>query len=271
MVDIDATQTPLYARNPLERFSDRANDYSKYRPGYPKEAIALTLSNTLPPQELILADIGAGTGISSRLFADQGATVWAIEPNAAMRDAAQPHPRVQFRDGTAEHTGLPDQSVDIITCCQSFHWFEPIATLQEFHRILKPTGRVVLMWNDRNLDDEFTHRYSDIIRDTSDRSVFDRKDRKSPDALAHSSLFTNFQRYSFANTHQLDLDGLIGMVLSKSYTPREGADYERMVAELRSLYEQWAEKKGRSPESSCVSLSYNTKVYIAERLESQVK
>jgi SAM-dependent methyltransferase len=264
MVDLNTVQTPLYARNPLERFSDRANDYSKYRPGYPKDAIALTLSGFPDPSQLVVADIGAGTGISSRLFADQGTTVWAIEPNAAMRDAAQPHPQVQFKDGTAEETGLPDRSVDIITCCQAFHWFEPIATLQEFHRILKPTGRVVLMWNDRDLDDEFTTKYSNIIRDTSDRSVFDRKERKSPDALANSPLFTNFQSYDFLNRHPLDLDGLIGLVLSKSYTPRDGADYERMVDELRSLYDRWTGTEGRS---SGVALSYITKVYSAEPIE----
>ena len=87
----------LYQMNPQQRFSDRAEDYAKYRPSYPSEAIDSILEGLEAPERLIAADIGAGTGISSRLFAARGVKVIAIEPNAAMREAEITHPLVEFR------------------------------------------------------------------------------------------------------------------------------------------------------------------------------
>ncbi len=149
-------ETPLHTMNPLSRFSDRAADYAKYRPSYPDQAIATILEGLGNPSQLVAADIGAGTGISSRLLAERGVRVLAIEPNPSMREAASPHALVEFRNGTAEATNLPDSSVDLVTCFQAFHWFDPAPTLWEFHRILKPSGRLALVWNDRSQEDEFT-------------------------------------------------------------------------------------------------------------------
>ena len=136
--------------------SDRAQDYARYRPSYPEGAIAAILADLGDPQELVVADIGAGTGISSRLLGDRGPRVIALEPNAAMGEAAEPHPQVSFQPGTAEQTGLVDQSIHVITCCQAFHWFNAPLALAEFSRILQPGGRVALLWNDWDLDDPRT-------------------------------------------------------------------------------------------------------------------
>jgi SAM-dependent methyltransferase len=250
---------PLHTQDPLGRFSNRAADYAQYRPSYPAEAIAQVLSGWEHPETLIIADIGAGTGISSRLFADQGAMVLAIEPNETMRQAATPHQRVEFRNATAEQTGLPDRSVDLVTCCQSFHWFEPTATLAEFHRILKPTGRVALMWNDRDLTDEVTQAYSDIVRAASDQQTFDRRDRKSADALATSSIFTNFRQDHFTYRHPLDAAGLIGLAASSSYVAKSGQAYEQMKLDLQKLFEQ---RRDRS--EAFIYLVYRTDVYLAD-------
>lgn len=112
--------TPLYAMNPLSRFSERAADYANYRPGYPTAAIDSILEGLDKPSQLVAADIGAGTGISSRLLAERGMRVLAIEPNAEMIQAALLHPLVEFQDGTAENTNLPSTSVDLVVCFQSF-------------------------------------------------------------------------------------------------------------------------------------------------------
>ncbi len=109
--------------------------------------------------------MGAGTGICSRLLADRGARVLAIEPNDAMRAAAEDHPRVEWQRGTAERTGLEDSGVDLVVCAQAFHWFEPQAALQEFHRILRPGGRLALIWNKRDNSDPFTAGYRQAILD----------------------------------------------------------------------------------------------------------
>jgi ubiquinone/menaquinone biosynthesis C-methylase UbiE len=165
------TNDQLYQMNPQGRFSDRAEDYAKYRPSYPKEAIDCILEGLGEPSQLLAADIGAGTGISSRLLADRGVKVIAIEPNLEMRQAATPHPLVEFEDGSAENTQLGDRCVDLVTCFQSFHWFNPEPTLKEFQRILKPQGRLAVVWNNRNKEDKFTAEYSYLTKiASSDRS-----------------------------------------------------------------------------------------------------
>ncbi len=256
--------SPLYHRDPLRRFSDRASDYARFRPTYPPEAIAALLGSTTAPHSLTAADIGAGTGISSRLLADRGVKVWAIEPNAAMREAAAPHPLVEWRDATAEQTGLDDGSVDRVTCCQAFHWFEPEAALQEFHRILQPGGQVALMWNDRHTADPFTAELIDVIYQASDRTIFDRKDRKSPAALEHSLLFENFRTETFDWGRSLTLEELIGLLLSASYVPNQGEARDRLVGEVERLFQQWATS---DTGEATVRLAYRTYLYLSEKVD----
>ena len=167
MKEENAQKMRLHEMNPLDRFSDRVEDYVKYRPSYPKDAIAHIISS-LKTADPVVADIGAGTGISSRLLAElHSIRVIAIEPNAEMRQAAETHALVEFRDGTAEATNLADNEVDLVTCFQSFHWFNPILTLPEFHRILKRDGRLAIVWNSRDRQDIFTEKYSSIVRKAS--------------------------------------------------------------------------------------------------------
>ena len=259
---IDANSSPpLHTQNPLERFSNRAQDYASYRPSYPAIAIDTILNGLGDPAQLVIADIGAGTGISSRLMADRGVKVEAIEPNIAMRQSATPHPRINFRDNTAEQTGLPDQSVDLVLCCQSFHWFNKPVALAEFHRILKPSGRVALMWNDRNLDDPFTKAYSDLVGQIADRQIFDRNDRKSATDLETSSHFTHFRTQYFFHTHSLNLAGLTGLILSSSYIPKTGAAHEQLITQLQTLYHHWVDRS----QGDEISLSYRVNLYLADR------
>jgi ubiquinone/menaquinone biosynthesis C-methylase UbiE len=155
----DLEETPPYTWNPLSRFCDLASDYAKYRPSYPAAAIDFILEGIDTQLPIVVADVGAGTGISSRLLAERGVRVIAIEPNADMRQAAAPHPLVEFRQATAEATSLSDASVDLVTCFQSFHWFNPEPTLLEFHRILKPSGRLAAVWNEWDKNDDFTENF----------------------------------------------------------------------------------------------------------------
>jgi SAM-dependent methyltransferase len=160
--------------------SDRAQDYARYRPSYPEGAIAAILADLGDPQELVVADIGAGTGISSRLLGDRGPRVIALEPNAAMGEAAEPHPQVSFQPGTAEQTGLVDQSIHVITCCQAFHWFNAPLALAEFSRILQPGGRVALLWNDWDLDAPSTEAYHQMIRAAATHAIDHHDHTQSP-------------------------------------------------------------------------------------------
>ena len=153
----------LHQMAPQSRFTNRAEDYARYRPSYSSAIIDCILQG-LNTDRLIAADIGAGTGISSRLLADRGVKTIAVEPNAAMREAAREHYLVEWNDGNAENTKLPDAKVDLITCFQAFHWFNPEPTLKEFARILKSKGRLAAVWHNRDRDDKFTSEYSELTR-----------------------------------------------------------------------------------------------------------
>lgn len=255
--------TPLHQMNPLSRFSDRAADYAKYRPSYPEEAIAIILQGLGHPSQQVAADIGAGTGISSRLLAQQGVKVFAIEPNAAMRDAATPHPLVEFHEGTAEATKLPDASVDLVTCFQAFHWFNPEPTLKEFNRILKRSGRLVVVWNDRQQDDEFTQNYTHLVQLASNHHPAESR-LVSVEPLLASPLFLDVNCYTFSYQQELDFEGLIGRTMSSSYIPKAGELHQQLLAGLIALYEN------NCNENDLVYIAYRTSVYLAQKKDCEL-
>lgn len=249
----------LHHDDPTHRFSNRTEDYVKYRPSYPAAAIDAILHGLGDPSRLAAADIGAGTGISSRLLADRGVHVIAVEPNAQMRAAAAPHPLVTMRDGSAEHTGLDTASVHLLVCAQSFHWFNPPPTLTEFHRILKPDGRAALMWNDRDDSDPLTREYGRLILEASDNHPAARHfDHQQP--LRDSPLFADYCAVAFPSTQSVDADALIGRARSASYCPKEGAAWERLRSALLALHALHEDAVGH------VQLVYQTRVYLARRV-----
>lgn len=250
------TKQPLYEMNPLGRFSDSAANYAKYRPSYPPAAIDAILEGLGEPSQLTAADIGAGTGIASRLLAAKGLRVWAIEPNAEMRQAAEPHPLVEFKEAYSENTNLPDASVDLVTCFQSFHWFNPVLTLPELRRILKPAGRLAVVWNLRDRSDPVMLGYTQIARISSEEHPAEKRDR-AIDPLRANSDFTDVRSCDFVNGHDVDLAGLIGRATSTTYLPKSGPQLEKIISDLTELYEAHCGDRG------FVTLMYKTRVYLA--------
>lgn len=154
--------------NTVERFSNRVENYVKYRPGYPLEVLQAFRDEMNLTEDSVIADIGSGTGISAKVFLENGNTVFGIEPNAAMRDAAETFlkgfSKFNSVDGTAENTTLNDDSVDFVTAAQAFHWFDPAKTRAEFSRIVRAKGYVVLIWNERLLDaNDFLRNYEKLL------------------------------------------------------------------------------------------------------------
>lgn len=249
------TPPPRFELQPTTRFADRASDYALFRPSYPKEAIDAVLAGLSRHDALVAADIGAGTGISSRLLAERGLRVLAVEPNAAMRGSSEPHPRVTFVDGTAEATGLDDASVDLVLCAQAFHWFKPQEALAEFRRIVKPGGRLAFLVNERDNTGAAMQAYNAAIRAASERELSEGMRGAIDEALHAASLKATPE--SFPYGQDLSRDGLVGRARSASYVPKEGPRYERLLEDLETL---WRDHKG--PEGF-VTLGYRTWVWVA--------
>lgn len=249
----------LHEMDPLGRFSDRASDYVRYRPTYPTNAIDAVLDGLAVPSSLVVADVGAGTGISARLLAERGARVVAIEPNAAMRSTAAPHPLVEWRDTTAESTGLEAASADLVLCAQSFHWFRQDDALREFHRVLRPGGRLALLWNSRDREDPLTLAFILAIHAVNGEHPAERREL-DPAIIHQGRRFTPARLRMFAHDQMLDRAGLIGRATSASYVPREGEDFEILRRSLEQIHER------HRNESGLVRMRYVTKLYVSEKV-----
>ncbi len=245
-----------------ERFSDRAENYAKYRPSYPIQVIELLERECGLTRASVIADVGSGTGILTKLFLDHGNKVSGVEPNKEMREAAErllaSHDNFVSIDGRSEATGLPDQSVDFITVAQAFHWFDFEPTQAEFRRILHPGGWCAIIWNDwRSQDTPFHHAYGTLLQKYMKE--------KDPQVAHHTKVtdesVTAFfapgtcRDVSFLNECQKSFEMVKGGVLSASYAPNVGdEEYESMVADLQALFDEHAT-------DGFVQMDYTTRVY----------
>jgi SAM-dependent methyltransferase len=220
-----------------ERFSERAGAYVAARPSYPVESVDVLIDGLADPASLVVADLGAGTGISSRVIAARGPLVYAVEPNAKMREAAAADPRVRWVDGTAESTTLAAASVDVVAAFQAWHWVDHPAGIAEARRILRPGGRMAAIYNERDERDPFTAGYGEIVM----RYSTDATEQHRFDALAAFAAIDPLrtQRFEFVNVHQLDRAGLHQRADSSSYLPHTGEDAEAMHAEIDELFTEW--------------------------------
>ena len=253
----DSPDPPLHELAPTTRFSDRADEYARYRPDYPAAAIDLLLDGLGDPTQVIAVDVGAGTGISARQLAERGAQVLAVEPNAEMRAAAERHPNVQWREGTAEALGIPSELADLALCAQSFHWFRPYEAIGELHRVLRPGGRMALMWNSRDRADPLTRAFVEAIHAVhgehpAERRPFD------PAVVSAANLFDPPQRVELPHAQVLDRAGFHGRATSASYVPREGAGFAELGRLLDAAFDRHAEG-GR------VTLRYRTEIWLTTR------
>ncbi len=244
--------------DPTRRFSSRVENYAKYRPGYPKAIIGLLVSECGLTGQSVVADIGSGTGILSELFLRNGNSVFGVEPNPRMRAAAEKlllvYPGFASRPGRAEATTLEAQSVDFVTAGQAFHWFDRPRAREEFARVLRPEGWVVLIWNERRLDSSpFLCAYEQfLLKYGTDYPVV--TNQRLTDDIA--SLFTLGSGLKiFENFQDFDCKSLEGRVFSASYIPEPGhPNFGSMVADLRGLF-------GAYQRDGKVRFEYDTNVY----------
>lgn len=248
---------PLNELNPTGRFSDRVSNYVKYRPSYPAELIPFMEASFGLKKGQQVADIGSGTGIFTELLLLKGYHVTAVEPNEAMRKAAEQwlggYDRFYSQDGKAEQTGLLDQSVHLITVAQAFHWMDQEAARKEFMRILKPGGHIALIWNLRLLHTAFLQAYEELVREFGQQ--YEAANRIREDEIRAFFHPAEMRIQTWSNVTLLDFEGLKGRTLSSSYMPSEGD--ARQAEMLDRLEELFATHK----ENGLVKMEYETKMY----------
>lgn len=233
----------LTEKDPTRRFSSRVDDYVRYRPGYPEAMIAtLREECRLEPASLV-ADVGSGTGLLSRLFLRNGNPVLAVEPNPEMRAAGErllgSFPGFRSVSGRAESSTLADHSVDFVVAGQAFHWFDPRLARDEFVRILKSAGWGVLIWNQVQIrSTAFLRAYERLLQKYATHRI--RVDHRERDAAAAAALFGagGFKASTFRHSQRFDFAGVRGRTLSLSSTPEPGdPDREKMLAELTEIFQ----------------------------------
>lgn len=244
-------------------FSGKYSTYSRYRPGYPPKLLRLMEEHTGLTPDSVVADIGSGTGIMSRLLLENGNTVYGVEPNDEMRQYSS----MEFKDhsdfhpvkGTGEKTGLPDSSVDLVVCAQSFHWLNPDSAKVEFLRILNKNGQVALIWNDKDQDENsFNSDYNLIC---AKFKKFKPKYNSSGSTLIDRDVLDNFFRGSYIATelenHQdLTLEGVMGRYSSTSYAiSPQAPEYDSLVKEMEEAFR-------KHQKDGFVRIQYITRIFI---------
>jgi len=244
-----------------KRFSDRVDNYVKYRPGYPDEVITYLQKEANLAGDTVVADIGSGTGIFTNLLLNKGYKVYAVEPNEAMQQAAKQQLGANENfipvDGAAEATTLKANSVDLIVCAQAFHWFNDGRTHIEFKRILKHGGHAALIWNNRQADTgEFSKAYENLLK--QDAIDYNKVNHRNINEIDFKGFFSNgeYKAVKFSNEQAFDEAGLMGRAFSSSYVPAENATGGKKFRQLlKALFDKY-NKNGK------VSFHYQTEVYF---------
>jgi SAM-dependent methyltransferase len=243
-------------------FEAAADRYDSGRPGYPGGAVSRLVRELGMATGAEVVELGAGTGKLTELLVPTGAHITAIEPVAAMREAlSRTCPSVVVADGTAERIPLPDASADALVAAQSFHWFDGERALPEIHRVLRPRGRLGLIWNVRDERARWSRRLTAIFdrlagdgpryRDGSWRAPFDR-----------AGLFGPLHHFATDHVHRVSPRAFLDRVLSVSYvaSAAEG-DRERVVDEVNELLGTDPDLAGREE----ITMRYRTDAFWCER------
>lgn len=230
----------------VRRFDGKVAEYARYRERYAPEILLPLLRDWcgLTPQWKV-ADIGAGTGLLSDVFVANGNHVFAVEPNAEMREMfARLHEDlslIEIVDGTAENTSLEDRSVEIVAVGRAMHWFDTERAMEEFRRILKPGGWIaIIAFGRAQAGREENEAFEKVLReratDNADSHAGYTVYRRIEDYLA-----SDFLRKEISGTMSLDWDELLGMTMSLSHAPRvEDEKYLPFERALREFFDHYA-------------------------------
>lgn len=243
-----------------KKFSGRADDYTKGRPGYPSAFIDFLYNDYGFSELSVIADIGAGTGKFSKQLLDRGSMVYCVEPNNDMRAIAEKelsnYSKFISVKGSADNTMLDDSSIDFVTAAQAFHWFDANKFHEECKRILKPDGKIILVWNTRDMSSEFNVKSYEIYRKYCPDFKGYHGGMKDDDERISNFFNNDFKKISFENPIAFTKDRFITRSLSASYSLKNGDNgFEDYVEELEDLFERYCI-------NGLVTMKNNTVAYI---------
>lgn len=230
--------------NPTERFTGRVESYRRYRPGYPTEISELLRRECGLGGNAQIVDMAAGTGLLTEIFLQAGFAVTAVEPNAQMRAASATleaeYQNLRVVDGTAESTGLPDASADLITVAQAMHWFDLEKTKAEFARVLRPGGYCAVIYNNRRVSgDAFHQGYERLLKEFGIDYANVKQQHVGRKRLAEFFAPAEMRCETFPNPQEFGEEELLGRVLSSSYMPQPGQPgFEAMETAVSRLFSE---------------------------------
>ena len=231
-----------------DKFNHLADIYEKYRPSYPQKYVEDIIEKCHLNFESLVADIGAGTGILTRQLLHNNLKVVGVEPNPDMRKVLKKlETNKNFRaiEGTAEHTNLENNSIDLVVVAQAFHWFDKEKFKEECKRILKPNGSVWILWNQldeneeivkeqKRIDDQYTNRFQEVNGILSATKKEEKiqgffKDNRYETKVVDNPLENNKERF-------------IGSNLSKSYSlKKEDRNYNNYIKAFGEVFDKYSE------------------------------
>lgn len=242
------------ARGPYTAFAEVAGAYERGRPGYHEDPVRWLAGDE--PRDVV--DLGAGTGKLTRALVGLGHRVTAIEPLPEMLEllpAAAPGAFAIL--GNAEVIPLPDSFADVVTCAQSFHWFDHALALPEIARVLRPQGRLALVWNTRDEEEPWVARLSALIGS----EAVGENDSSTP--IDASGLFEPVESAVFKFDQLVDRETLLDLVLSRSYCAKlPPAEREPILEAVGRLYDEIAGPEG-------VRLPYLTECFRASKTHAK--
>jgi ubiquinone/menaquinone biosynthesis C-methylase UbiE len=225
----------------LSKFSDKAENYAKYRLNYPVEILNYFKEFNFNDKSII-ADIGSGTGKLSKIFLENGNIVYAIEPNDDMRNMADSlfngFKNYVSINGSAEKTTLQSRIIDFVVVGQAFHWFDAPKALEEIKRVLKNNGVLALIWYNRKTDTPFYCEYDKMLRKFPDYKGDDH--RHTSDEIIEKYYSKDYKKITMENNHELTFTELLGSFSSSSYTPKEDTqEYNESKILLENIFTKY--------------------------------
>jgi len=228
------------------KFSGKANAYAKYRPTYPEEYLEYLAADCGLHPGIDVADIGSGTGILTRQLLAQEVRVFAVEPNRDMRMMAEAelseYSGFVSMNAAAEHTGLVDQSIDLITVAQAFHWLDPEQFQLECRRILRSGARAALVWNSRDETSQLVNELGEVCRKfCPEYTGFSGGIQKTPEIYQMFFRDSTCEYRVFQNDLSYDKKSFVGRIMSASYSLRENdPKYQEFVDAILLLFDKYS-------------------------------